>query len=359
MNSMTNQTDILIKKITDEFLTNLKDQVSKQVLDNVKQQLSKLDVPTLVREYISSVLDSSTKTYSFPNRSIHGSAINPDGLFIRADQIGVGIIRNFESTGVQDKATETQVTILDNATVFENQLVAQKLHIAGDAVVEGNLNITGSIPTSSRLFADVTKYSADAIRGEMKNGMLSEFSQQVVNTIKEEGLDPGVLRYQGHKLIKDNALAPTVLYSNLQKVGALKELQVIGESLLDETLYISNQRVGVNTMDPETTFDLWDQEVEIQMGKLEKDVAFLGTPKPHTMILTTNKQQNLKLNPDGSITVNALKIGGVRQTSSDTAPTDAAPKGNIVWNSNPKLDDPIGWVSLGNARWASFGTIKS
>lgn len=350
--------DILIKQITEDFLAKLKQQVAKQVTDNISGKLAQLDVPSLVREHISSVLNSSTKTFNFPNRSIHGSAVNPDGLFIKADQIATGVIRNFESTGVQDKATETQVTIMDNVTVFENQLVAQTLHVAGDAVVLGNLELTGTIPSSSELFKDVAKYSAEAIKGEMKNGMMKEFQDQVLNQLKNDGLDPGVLRYQGHKLVEDNKLAPTVLYSNLQKVGALRELQVIGETLLDETIYVSNNRVGINTMDPETTFDLWDQEVELQMGKLEKDSGFFGTPKSHSIVFTSNKHQNLKLNPDGSITVMALKIGGSKHTSSDIPPTESAPKGQIVWNSNPKLDDPIGWVSLGNALWASFGTIK-
>lgn len=355
---MMESTDILIKQITDEFIAKLKAQVTKQVSDNINNKLAQLDVPTLVREHITSVLNSSTKTYNFPNRSIHGSAINPDGLFIKADQIGVGIIRNFESTGIQDKATETQVTILDNATVFENQLVAQTLHVEGRAVIKGDLEITGTVPSDSRLFTDLSRHSAEAVRGELRHGLMTEFTDQVMNKIKAEGIDPLVIKIQNHSLVKDNTLAPTVMFSNLQKVGALRELQVVGETLLDETVYISNNRMGVNTMDPETTFDLWDQEVELQMGKLEKESGFFGTPKAHTLVFTTNKHQNLKLNPDGSISVSAIRMGGTKHTSSDTAPTDSAAKGHIVWNSNPKINDPIGWVSLGNARWASFGTIQ-
>jgi len=28
-----------------------------------------------------------------------------------------------------------------------------------------------------------------------------------------------------------------------------------------------------------------------------------------------------------------------------------------VFNSNPSLGGPLGWVSLGDARWANFGII--
>jgi hypothetical protein len=280
-------------------------------------------------------------------------------LFIKGDQIAAGVIRNFESTGIQDKATETQVTIMDNATVYENQLVAKQLHIAGDATIDGDLNITGSISADSKLFDQVLEKSKTAIRGEMQSGMLSSFKDDVLKQLNSEGLSADVIKYQNQRLVKDNTLAASILFSNLQKVGALKELQVIGETLLDETLYISSNRVGINTMDPEGAFDLWDQEVEILAGKLEKDVAMISTPKNQTLVIGANKNYNLVVNTDGSVTINTLKIGQSKHSSSDSMPADDAAKGSIVWNTNPSLGDPIGWVSLGGARWAQFGTITA
>ena len=38
-------------------------------------------------------------------------------------------------------------------------------------------------------------------------------------------------------------------------------------------------------------------------------------------------------------------------------PTDNRQLGEIVWNEQPNIGAPIGWVSLGGARWAKFGTI--
>jgi hypothetical protein len=321
--------------------------------------MSRLDLPTLVREHLSNVLNSSAKTYTFPNRSIHGSAINPDGLFLKGDQIAAGVIRNFESTGIQDKSTETQVTIMDNATVYENQLVAKELHIAGAAVIEGDLTLNGTVDRSSKLFSDVLEVSQNAIRGEMQTGMLSGFKDDVFKQMQIDGVPADVIKYQNHRLVRDNTLAPTILFSNLQKVGALKELQVIGETLLDETLYISTKRVGINTMDPEAVLDIWDQEIEIAAGKLEKDVAIIETPKNQTLVISSNKNYNLVCNTDGTVTINSLKIGQSKHTSANSMPTVDAPKGNIVWNTEPSLGSPIGWVSLGGARWAQFGTITA
>ena len=359
MDSINDVTNQLVKTITDQLLSNLKQQVQKSVVDNVTVAMSRLDVPTLVREHISNVLNSSAKTYNFPDRSIKGNAINPDGLYIKADQIAAGVMRNFESTGIQDKATETQVTIMDNATVYENQLVAKELHVAGTAVIEGDLDLKGNLANGSKFFKDLANYSTNAVKTELKDGIFAQFTDDVFNKIATEGLDPQVFKYQGHRLIKDNTLAPTILNSNLQKVGALKELQVIGETLLDETVYVSNHRLGVNTMDPEATLDIWDQETELTFSKHELNTGMLGTPKAHRLVLSSNNNYNLVLNPDGSVSVAVLNLNGVRHTCSDEAPIEDAPRGTIVWNSNPKIGDPIGYVSLGRGKWANFGTIAA
>ena len=235
----------------------------------------------------------------------------------------------------------------------------KELHIAGAAVIEGVIDLKGNILNTGKLFQDLAEHSATTMRNELRDGMMSQFADQVFNKISTEGLDPSVFTYQGHRLIKDNGLAPTILNSNLQKVGALKELQVIGETLLDETLYVSNGRVGVNTMDPESALDVWDQEVELVFAKQEQNMGLLGSPKPHRMVLSVNKNYNLVLDPDGSVSVAVLNINGVRHTSSDVIPTEDAVRGTIVWNSNPKIGAPVGYVSLGGGRWANFGSISA
>lgn len=359
MDSINDTSAQLIKVITDDLLSKVKQQVQKAVMDNVTVALSRLDVPTLVREHISNVLTNSAKTYNFPDRSIKGSSINPDGLYIKAEQIAAGTIRNFESTGIQDKASQTQVTIMDNATVYENQLVAKELHIAGSAIIEGNLMLTGKLSNTSELFKELQERSAETMRSELRDGMYTEFSNLVVDKIKREGLDATVFKYAGRPFISDNSLASTILSSNLQKVGALKELQVIGETLLDETLYISTNRVGVNTINPETVLDIWDQEVEIQFSKIEQNTGLISTPRNQRLIFGSNKNYNLVCNPDGSVSVSTLHLNGVRHTSSAITPADDAPKGTIVWNSDPSIGAPIGYVSLGGARWAQFGKITT
>ena len=361
MSNINEQTTVLVKNITDDFLRTLNQDVNKLVSEGVRDQLRRIDIAATARDYIGALLTSNPKTFSFPERSVPGNAINPEGLYIRPEQIISGTHRNFESVGIQDKAGACQVTILDEATVFENTLVAQRLEVATDAVIAGNLELAGTMSSDSQLFRDILEHCMTALRGEMADGLLGSFRDQVFDEIQTRGIPVESIKVKGgHSFINDTTLAPTVLNSNLQKVGALKELQVIGETLLDDTMYVSNNRVGINTMDPEAPLDMWDQEVQVTFNKLRQDTARIGMPKTNqSLIFGANRYNNLSVNPDGSISVNVINIGASTHTSADSAPTNNQPLGNIVWNTKPEVGAPIGWVSLGGARWAKFGIITA
>ena len=75
------------------------------------------------------------------------------------------------------------------------------------------------------------------------------------------------------------------------------------------------------------------------------------------MIVGSNGKNNLTLTPDGATTVNKINMGTMSFAVGDMPPSDNQPKGSIVFNSNPSLGGPLGWVSLGDARWANFGVI--
>ena len=74
-------------------------------------------------------------------------------------------------------------------------------------------------------------------------------------------------------------------------------------------------------------------------------------------MLGTNQQNQLSLETDGSVQILRLNIGRVNMTSGPWQPTDNRQVGEIVWNEQPQVGQPIGWVSLGGARWAKFGII--
>lgn len=346
------------KNSTNLFLSTLTSNVQQKILNELAAQLSQVDVPAVVREQITQLLANTAKTYNFPYRSIPGAAVNPVGLSISGSSVSGGTITQFESTGIQDRASQCQVTILDNATVFENRLVAAGLEIAGDAKFKGNLILEGTIPDSSPLLGKIVEKTVTAINAQYTDGQFDQYVNRVLTTLNETGLDASTIKVSGVPIVKDSTLVNTVTGSNLQTVGILKELQVIGETLLDQTFYVSQKRVGINTIEPARTLDIWDQEVQIIAGKKEKDTAILGTIRNQNLIICANNKDQLVINAaDGSVSVNSLNIGKVNHTSAATMPSDNRPLGQLVWNERPRVGSSIGWVSLGGARWASFGTI--
>jgi hypothetical protein len=334
---------------TDAILEILAQQVKDQVISDIHSRLNSVNVDGMIQTQVEQALARSIRTYNFPDRSIPGSSVSSIGLEISADNIKPGQIKNFESTGIQDKAASCQVTILDAATVFENTLVAARLEIAGDAKISGNVNLD---------FIDrVADRTIQRIETQYSDGSFDQYCDRVFAKIESQGLDSVKIRVNGQPIVENNKLADTVTTSNLQKVGALRELQVIGETYLDETLYVASKRVGINTFDPERAFDLWDQEVQVVIGKQQRDTAFIGTNKNQNLVLGTNNRDQLRINIDGTVAIPYLTINHSTHTSSAQQPVDNRPAGQIVWNEQPIIGAPIGWVSLGGARWARFGTV--
>jgi hypothetical protein len=79
---------------------------------------------------------------------------------ISGDKVDGGTISNFASTGIDDNATATKITLSDTAATFgvagdfgANDLDAgaasfASLNVSGDAVVEGNLTVSGAVTTT-------------------------------------------------------------------------------------------------------------------------------------------------------------------------------------------------------------------
>ena len=350
-------TSLVNRHLINVIIPRMESQAKEKLAAEVVTRLQTINVAEIANQYTAKLIRDSIKTMHFPDHSIPGKAIKPDSLTISADKIEGGIIKNFESTGIQDSATRCQVTILDQATVFENKLVSRGLEIVGATTLKGNVTIEGNISENSQLVQQLVKIVSDKFSKEFENGTFDQYSDRVFERLIEEGIDATLIKIGEEAIAIDNTLNGTITNSNLQKLGALKELQVIGETLLDQTLYVSGQRVGINTISPERALDLWDQEIQIVAGKRQKDVAFLGTGRNQTLIIGTNNRDQLTVNTDGSVSVTSLNIGRINHTSASRMPTDNRPIGQIVWNEQPIVGSAVGWVSLGGARWASFGLI--
>jgi hypothetical protein len=352
---ITNQVKDIVQQVVEDLTTQVQAQVMSTISEQIAQTISRIDMNALFQSALTSAVAGNR--FQFPVNSIPAESIDITGFKITGDQVAGGIVTNFGSTGIEDQATTCQLTIMDDVTVVENNLLTQNLTVKGTTTIEGDLNVTGSVPESSVLFQNLVRVATNNVRTSLDQVVFKNYADMVYHQIKTDGLDLNKITFNGQDIISNKGLASTITVSNLQQLGQLKELQVSGETLLSDTLYVTNKRIGVNTIEPAQALSVWDQEVEIGFGKYGTNIAVMGTPRNQSLIISSNGKSNLIATPDGAVAVNQLAIGKVTISAANSPPATDHPKGTIIINSNPSIGGPIGWVSLGEARWANFGIV--
>jgi hypothetical protein len=349
---------ILANKV-DAIAQNLYNSVHAQSLDIVTESvtayISQIDFQTLCQSALVNAL--STSAFTFPDNSINSSAVDKSDFVLSGDNIVGGIMQQFGSTGIDDQATDCRLSIFDDMTVIENNLITQDLTVKGMATIEGDLNVTGKVDPASNFYASLLADTTNDVKRNLDKTLFQTYADTVFDRIAADGLDLNKITLNGESVIDGRQLSNQITISGLQQVGSLKELRVTGESLISQTLYTTNKRVGINTIEPDQALSVWDQEVEVGIGKISNNTGVIGTPRNQTLVISSNGKNNITVLPDGAIAVDKINIGHSVVMSSLSPPMDNQPKGTIVFNANPNLGGPIGWVSLGDARWGNFGII--
>jgi hypothetical protein len=350
----------LEKRIADRIESVLQDAQSTTT-DLINSQISKkietINFNQMFVDAMGVVIVERLKDFTFPAHSISANAIQFDNFTLSGNHIRGGLIEEFSSTGIDDKATGVAITVLDHATVIENNLYTKDLTVEGTAVINGNLSITGIVDQETHFFQDLIRKTTSSTLSTINSTLFDNYSSLIFDKIKNDGINLSKILLNEREVITENELGSTIINSNLQKLGLLKELQVSGETLLAETLYVTPKRVGINTIEPSGALAIWDQEVEIVAAKKAADTASFGTPRQQKMVLTSNNKENVVLEPNGSAAINDLRIGTMRFTSAPQPPNYVSEPGHVVWNTNPSLGGPMGWICLGAANWANFGII--
>lgn len=348
------------KALTDSsslIIQNVSKTAEQIVNETARSHVNKLDINLITQTAVAKLLDEKLKDFKFPEKSIKSSAIDFSEN-ISGDYVDGGIIRNFSSSGIDDKAKSIQLTVLDTHTVIENELLTRKITIKESTTFEGNIHFNGTVDIASPGFVAVIDATTEQVKSNLNQSLFENYSSLLFDKIKQDGLDLSRVTFDGKELVNGSHLSNGIITSNLKRVGVLDDLQVRGEMLIANSFFVGKQRIGINTLEPTHSFTLWDDDTEVIIGKKQGGIAQIGTSRPQSVVLTSNLKNNLLLNPDGSVTIANLNLGQVSISSSPTPPNYNAPKGTIVFNANPSLGGPIGWVSLGNAQWANFGIIE-
>lgn len=348
----------IVNQLTQQIEKSLATAANKQITEDINRKLAQLDITSAIANLVEKKLGDTIAVGNFPPNSIPHTSVNFRECKFSGSQIRGGIIENFGSTGIEDRATKVNLTLLDHASVFENTVFAPKLEVKGDLTVDGLVTLKGDIATDSPAFDTLVAHSTVKVKEQLNEELFRGFSNTIHKNLLEQGVDLDRITQGGKEVIKGPQLGYHIVDSNLQRVGVLRDLQTTGENLLCNTLYVTEGRAGVNTMDPSATFVVWDEEVEMIVAKRKQDTGYIGTSRYQRIILGSNNKENITLNTDGSVEIEELSIGNIPMTSAAVTPNYEGRTGQIVWNESPSAGGAVGWVCLGATQWAKFGIIE-
>lgn len=269
------------------------------------------------------------------------------------------LLENFNSTGIDDKATACQLTVMDETTVVENRLTAHSLEIVHGATIK-DLAVTGSINVDNTSWNTLANTISEKTLQQIDEQWRSQLVNQVRDSIRNEGIDFETVKVGNEYLIAGKTLSSNVTESNLQKVGRLTDLTVVGSaSFNNNTVTVLKSRLGVNTESPESALSVWDEEVSIVACKYKNQEGYIGTSRNQAMNIGINKDPQVTLNTDGVTGIKKLRVGQHRISHNTEVPNWSGTKGDVVFNAAPSVENPVfAWVCLGNFKWKVIRAVE-
>jgi hypothetical protein len=268
------------------------------------------------------------------------------------------VAKRLQTPGIQDHAQQPELTVLDENVVVENCLTANRIEVVTSARIK-ELTVTGSINTDNRawqtLSEDISKKTLDRLSTEWKESLIAD----VESKIREHGIDFDQVQIDGVRVVEGDTLSRKITNSNLQKVGALKDLTVTGEAHIYNTVSVLNKRLGVNTQEPEMALSVWDEEVSILAGKFKDKSAYIGTGRLQNLVLGVNRTPAIEIDVDGVTAVKKMRLGVHRISHGTEVPNYAGTKGDVVFNANPSINDNVfAWQCLGGFKWKIIRAVE-
>ena len=260
--------------------------------------------------------------------------------------------------GIVNTATTTELTVMDDIVVVENELLVNRINSPGGITtdsnlhVKGNVTIEGDINTDGKGWQTLTNKIEKDVLDKFKNQAINKLGDSVLGYAKTEGIDFGSITVKGKELINESELGKTVVNSNLQSLGQLNSLNVRGEAEVNDTFFVVNGRIGVNTAEPSMALSVWDEEVSIVAGKLKAQTAFIGTTGIQELCIGINKRADITVQENGIVAIDKLQIGRNRIKYETDLPGYQGVKGDITFNTNvSKENNVFAWACLGGHKW--------
>jgi len=261
--------------------------------------------------------------------------------------------------GINDSSQSPQITITDEYVVNENELITRLLHTTenaqfdGDITVNGTLVLKGKVNTDNESWVELKDTITKDVVDNVKALNTQELTEDILGIAKTQGIEFDAVMINGKKLIDGDQLTPAITKTKITEVGRLAELEVQGFTALNnDTLTVLNTRVGINTDKPTMALEIWDQEVSMSMGKVNKDTGFVGLAGKGDLHIGINQQGSIRIDQDGLVKINKLRIGRNNVSWADRVPGYQGLKGDIVFNSGN--NEVTGWRCTGGFNWNQF-----
>lgn len=359
-----------------------------------------------------------------PEKSIEFKSITRDHLElfegdISYDLLKGGIAKNFKSTGIDDRATGVALLIKDGQIEVAGELytdVVKANNIQTKSLTVDNFSVTGVLETNVLVKSytidsrDITVSAGAKTREVLHNSGIywgtlgpritfDRFKDKLVITGGID-LDTGSeITINGKQVLTETALGKNIKSSGLTKLGVLEELQVAGDTGV-ENLYANKIIIGLDTESHQAitatedtiSWGLGEHQsrlvlkidqpkgIAIQQGdvtvavfdsdatSIESDLIVAENIKVEKDIVGKGNigvAKNLyvgagaKINNEGAAQFTSIKIGANSITWAPVKPEFGVfTQGDIVYNSEPAVGKPVGWICLSSGTpgtWAIIG----
>jgi len=336
-NQIAQHIDNIIKIEAGQIVQNLSTQM-------VRDEISKISVSGLVEKQVNKEIKVKIDNFDFPESSIPTSAIKWKQGCLSGSLIDDGMISNFSSTGIDDKSDNVQLTILNDHVVVENNFSAYNVTAVEDINAK-NISLTGALEIGTEI---------------IDHGALTQFVQTHFEIKMEEAMAnyKSLFNKDGQMIITPTSLAPSIVETNIKKLGNLQELNVLGDANLSGTVYINvNGKVGINTDSPRGAFTVYDQDAEVSFARTTRRTMFIGSTSPTGIELGTNSQAQLVFK-ENQIDINsALTILGIKFSVSDSIPEHQGSQNEVVFVKNVADGQPLIYICRGGTKWTGIAKL--
>ncbi len=251
-----------------------------------------------------------------------------DEVVLSKNKLGASIVYS----NLQELGTLAKLSVLGHAD-FQTTVNIKKLEVKeinsqvtfnNEIVANGNVNINGVLTTSSIYANAIVDHDGKPIKiDEYKGNNESDLygkglswsyadknyqfvfgnGSRIWSNLNIDLSESNTYRINDVPVLSLNELGPGVTKSNLQKVGNLKNLTVLGNSSFGEFAYFNADmfRLGLGTEEPDSALHIHDFGVDIILGSQEQNTASIGVKTYHDLNIITDNTTRILIKDSGEI----------------------------------------------------------